>query len=57
VSLFVDTSAWYSLTDSDSIHHRSASAFLSKALKEANFLVSYINLFAERLASTIPHIQ
>ena len=35
MSLFVDTSAWYSLSDSDSIHHRSASAFLSKALKNA----------------------
>lgn len=40
MNLFVDTSAWYALSDSDSRHHKSASAFLFKALKNDDRLIT-----------------
>jgi len=40
MNLFVDTSAWYALSDSDSRHHNSASAFLSNTLKNNNRLIT-----------------
>jgi hypothetical protein len=40
MSLFVDSSAWYALSDYDDKHHDSASIFLSQVLRSNNRLIT-----------------
>lgn len=40
MNLFVDSSAWYALSDYDDKNHDSASIFLTQALKSNNRLVT-----------------
>jgi len=40
MNLFVDSSAWYALSDYDDRHHDSASVFLSQVLRSNNHLIT-----------------
>jgi len=40
MNLFVDSSAWYALSDYDDKHHDSASIFLSQVLRSNNCLIT-----------------